>query len=134
MTRINCVPPAELTDKHLGAEYRELPRVFALARAAAARGYDPFSCSRVPTQYTLGPGHVLFFYTRLAWCVDRYRAVVEECSFRGRRIGYPLPPDGWDEGVPASWKQNWQPSEADKALNRARIAARLSTARSRRST
>ena len=28
MTRINCVPVEELTDKHLGAEYRELPRLF----------------------------------------------------------------------------------------------------------
>ena len=28
MTRINCIPPAELSDKHLLAEFHELPRVF----------------------------------------------------------------------------------------------------------
>lgn len=31
MTRINCVPVRELGGKHLVAEYRELPRVYALA-------------------------------------------------------------------------------------------------------
>ena len=35
MTRINCVPVEELHQKHLVAEYRELPRVFRLAEAAA---------------------------------------------------------------------------------------------------
>ena len=30
MTRINCVPVTELHDRHLVAEYRELPRCFAL--------------------------------------------------------------------------------------------------------
>ncbi|ENT03393.1 hypothetical protein C038_02848 [Brucella sp. 63/311] len=41
MTRINCIPPAELTGPHLVAEYRELPRVFALVRAAIQRGEAP---------------------------------------------------------------------------------------------
>jgi len=30
MTRINCAPKKELSDKHLAAEYRELPRIFGL--------------------------------------------------------------------------------------------------------
>lgn len=34
MTRINVVPVEELTTKHLVAEYRENPRVFALAHKA----------------------------------------------------------------------------------------------------
>ncbi len=37
MTRINCVPVEELSGPHLVAEYRELPRVFALAQRAATR-------------------------------------------------------------------------------------------------
>ena len=41
MTRINGIPPQELTGPHLVAEYRELPRIFALVRAAAARGARP---------------------------------------------------------------------------------------------
>jgi hypothetical protein len=38
MTRINCIPVEEPSAPHLVAEYRALPRVFALARKAAARG------------------------------------------------------------------------------------------------
>jgi hypothetical protein len=38
MTRINCIDPALLSDKHLGAEYRELPRIFNLVRDAIKRG------------------------------------------------------------------------------------------------
>ena len=42
MTRINCIPVEELSTPHLIAEYRELPRVFALAHnAAAAAGRRP---------------------------------------------------------------------------------------------
>lgn len=123
MTRINCVPPAELTDEHLGAEYRELPRVFALAEAAYHRGLDPFTNKYVPKEYTLGRGHVLFFYTRLLWCERRYKQLVEECTFRGRLVSFPVVPR-YD--VPDTWRQGWVPTEAAKALNRARIQARLS--------
>lgn len=36
MTRINRIPVEELSRQHLVAEYRELPRVFALAGFSAA--------------------------------------------------------------------------------------------------
>lgn len=36
MTRINVVPVSELVDKHLVAEYRELPRIYK----AAQKFYD----------------------------------------------------------------------------------------------
>ena len=43
MTRINVDPPAVLTDEHLLAEWRELPRVLGLAldaRPVPATFYD----------------------------------------------------------------------------------------------
>lgn len=79
MTRINCVPPAELCGKHLVAEYRELPRVFALVRAAIARRERFVHVDR----YTLGKGHVRFFYTRLAWLAGRQAALIAEMVHRG---------------------------------------------------
>lgn len=51
MTRINCVAPIELTTKHLVAEYRELPRIYNLVRAAIKRGERP-SDARNPKHYT----------------------------------------------------------------------------------
>jgi deoxyribonuclease (pyrimidine dimer) len=53
MTRINVVPPRELTRQHLIAEYRELPRVFGLVKKAAARGERP-SLNRARIALRLG--------------------------------------------------------------------------------
>lgn len=41
MTRINIVPPEELTDQHLMREYQELPRILGLVRKALAKGKTP---------------------------------------------------------------------------------------------
>jgi len=119
MTRINCVPVDELSGPHLVAEYRELPRVFALAQKAAARG------SFVqPERYTLGKGHVLFFYTRLEYLARRHRELVEEMKRRGyqpkfdgiRRDHFPdIPSHFWNE---------WVPDNEALHINRVRIAER----------
>lgn len=41
MTRVNVVDPSLLSDKHLGAEYRELPRVFGEVKRKIAMGAKP---------------------------------------------------------------------------------------------
>lgn len=118
MTRINCVPPAELTGKHLVAEYRELPRIFGLVRAAIARGEQP----TVMDTYRLGAGHVRFFYTRLAWLARRQAALIDEMKRRGYVPQYGAPSLA---GFPAEWCGDWQPTDEALALNRARIMERL---------
>lgn len=120
MTRINCIPPAELHDKHLVAEYRELPRVFKLAYAAYARGEDP---STHPHAYTLGKGHVKFFYTRLGWLRWRFQDIVAEMRARGWQPAYPDVPSAADR-LPVSWWGFWEPSDRALAVNRQRIAER----------
>lgn len=122
MTRINCVPPEELTRQHLLAEWRELPRVFKLAEAAYARG----GALKEPARYTLGAGHVTFFYRRLAWCADRFYALKAEMARRGYVAGFEAPPQAL---IPdGGWWQSWEPDAAALALNRARIAQRLQEA------
>jgi len=119
MTRINCVPVEELSGPHLVAEYRELPRVFALARKAAMRGGGS-----QPQAYILGKGHLLFFYTRLGYLARRHRELVEEMKRRGyrpaftgvRREDFPDVPD-------ACWN-DWEPTAEALHLNRERIKAR----------
>jgi deoxyribonuclease (pyrimidine dimer) len=128
MTRINCVPVQELTGPHLVAEYRELPRVFALVQKAAARGtLNP----RVT--YTLGAGHLLFFYTRLGYLVKRHAELVAEMRLRGykpsfdgvRRDQYPdIPEHCWND---------WTPTAAALSINRQRLAERIAAAASRKS-
>lgn len=85
MTRINCIDPILLNDKALGAEYRELPRVIGLVLKDQAR-VNP---AKIPDRYTLGKGHVKFFYDKVAYLADRYADIVEECLERGRKVQYP---------------------------------------------
>lgn len=120
MTRINCVPVQELHDKHLGAEYRELPRVFKLAYAAYQRGEDP---GKYPQEYLLGKGHVKLFYTRLEWLAQRFDAIYMEMRSRGWKPQYdtvPVLPR-----MPATWWQCWYPTEEALATNRQRIQDRM---------
>lgn len=119
MTRINCIPVEELNGPHLVAEYRELPRVFALAQKASVHG--TFS---QPETYTLGKGHLLFFYTRLGYLSRRHMELIEEMRRRGykptfsgvRREDFPSMPDTY-------WN-DWEPTCKALAINRARIKER----------
>ena len=126
MTRINCIPPAELTGPHLVAEYRELPRIFALVRAAIARGERPDD-KRNPLTYRLGAGHVRFFYPRLAYLLRRQEALIAEMQARGYAPSF-TEVAHFIEGIPSEWCNDWQPDAAAMAANRARIAERLAAA------
>lgn len=110
MTRINCVPVEELSDQHLLAEYRELPRVFALARP------DP----KAPAEYTLGAGHVRFFYSRTGYLSRRQGELIAECLRRGFDIAHRTPP----APIPGL-DADWEPDDRALAINRARIRERL---------
>lgn len=120
MTRINCVPPQELHQKHLVAEYRELPRVFALAHAAMLRGEVPTD-PRNPKDYVLGSGHVRFFYPRLGYLRRRFAALVAEMKSRGYA---PKHLDVPKVELPNEWLTDWEPDAKALKLNRERIALR----------
>lgn len=121
MTRINCVPVKELSGPHLVAEYRELPRVFALAKKAAARG--AFS---QPPDYTLGKGHVTFFYTRLGYLTQRHAELVEEMKRRGHKPSFTGIRREDFPSIPDSFWQSWEPTDEALRLNRQRIKERSS--------
>lgn len=111
MTRINLVDPRDLTDEHLFAEWRELPRVFSLHRDDRP----------TPPAFTLGQGHMRFFLPRLAYLAHRHAALTAECLSRGYRLT-PRPPLTGDG--------DWTPSPADVAVSVGRLREAL--ARSRR--
>ena len=120
MTRINVVPPAELSRQHLLAEYRELPRIFGLVRRAQARGERP-NLSEVP-QYTLGKGHVRFFYPRLGWLIGRLTTLRSEMASRGYHMtNYE---GGLLNGIDETWLGNWRVTDEALEINRARIKER----------
>ena len=119
MTRINCIDPELLNDKHLIAEYRELPRIFNLIRNANERNESPYD-QRNPRQYVLGTGHVRFFYNKAKWLVERQKSLIAECLKRGFNVQYTDTSNLLDN-VPPTWQGDWHPTNADKELNIRRI-------------
>ena len=81
MTRINIhVPPQNLCDQHLMAEYREVKRIPNTIKSGKALLKD------IPTHFTLGKGHVKFFYNKLGYLKKRYNELYKECLRRGFNI------------------------------------------------
>lgn len=118
MTRINLTPPQELSTKHLIAEYRELPRVFRLAAAWHLRGGRS---DVLPAAYTLGKGHVSFFYDKLLFVVKRHRSLVDEMLARGYTVNIPEPER---HGAPSVLFNDYEPTQEALAINRQRIQER----------
>jgi len=117
MTRINvAVPPRELTNKHLIAEHREMKRI----PNVVSRGR--YNMKSVPPEFTLGKGHVAFFYNKLLYLKKRYEEVHAECKSRQFNVAYYG--NAW-EGVPQHLMNDYQPTQRDEQIIRQRINERL---------
>ena len=117
MTRINVgIPPKQLTDKHLIAEHRELKRI----PNVVSRGR--YNLKTAPNEFTLGKGHVSFFYTRLGYLKDRYIELYNECRARGFNVQSYV--SSWD-GVPAELMGGYTPTDRDIQIVSERIKDRL---------
>lgn len=127
MTRINCINPSHLNDKALSGEWHEIPRVITLAKDAYWKGTDVFNktMKRVPSAYTMGTGHVLFFYPRLGYIVNHYHQLAEECKNRGWKVN-PIPEDQLLKYVPKMLLNDWQPDENAIQTNMQRLIERNS--------
>lgn len=119
MTRVNVVSPSELSGKHLVAEYREIVRVFALARSAQ---YDMHK-RKQPSEYTLGTGHVLFFYDKLKYISDRYDSLCNEMIARGYQCNR-ISKEDLHQGIGKHMFWNYNPTPAALTINRQRIKER----------
>jgi deoxyribonuclease (pyrimidine dimer) len=119
MTRINsAIKPAELCDKHLVAEYRELPRISGIAweRYERFKGLPP----RGPDTFRLGTGHVLFFTYLGEFCEQRFLSLVEEMQsrrFKTNFTTYRKHPDGMN--------LSYEPTSIERKLLRERIKIRM---------
>lgn len=83
MTRINVgVKPVELNDKMLIAEHREIKRIPNCIKKGR------YNMEGQPKQFTLGTGHVKFFYDKLTYLKNRYESIYSECKRRGFNITY----------------------------------------------
>ena len=122
MTRINCIPVQELTREHLVAEYRELPRIYKLVDDALDKQHECFIRPRIPARYTMGTGHVLFFYNKMAYITRRHRELIEEMQRRGFTTNHTDVPNlRW----PKYFNMDWEPDAEEERINRERIHIRL---------
>ncbi|MFW6026575.1 MAG: pyrimidine dimer DNA glycosylase/endonuclease V [Candidatus Woesearchaeota archaeon] len=119
MTRINLVPPEELSDQHLLAEMRELPRVFTHVRKHGLK------VNKISEEFTLGKGHVLFFTNKLKFLMERYFLLVNEWENRGfnwfydKEFFYKKNYDLLNVGV------EWSPNQKDIELSRQKLQEKI---------
>ncbi len=125
MTRINLVEVTQLTNKHLMAEYRELPRIFTAVKKLQYQGK---TCKDVdiPNKYVLGTGHVKFFYNKIKWLKDRYSAIYQELINRRFDLNSVLYCKVLSDtkDIDKTWINDYKPSPEDIYLNMIRICKR----------
>lgn len=128
MTRINLVPPPELCNQHLFAEWRELTRI----PNGIVSGKYVVDLDKIPSQYTVrtkdnpagGKGHMKFFFNKLKFLYERYGSIRDELAHR-EMPQISMWPDGafmfWPTIDNELWNDYEPPPEAI-ALSRKRIA------------
>lgn len=118
MTRINAgIKPIQLVDSHLFAEYRELKRIPNTITSGKAVVKD------IPKQFTLGSGHVKWFYTRLKYLHNRSNELYLELLKRNYDVeDY----SSCFENLPQHLYNDWDDSSAKPMLVE-RITERLVT-------
>jgi len=113
MTRINLsVPPAKLINSHLLAEHREIVRIPNCVKKGR------YSMKGQPDQFTLGTGHVKFFYDKIGYLKSRYESIYAECKKRGFNITYFG--DAFD-GVNRSMMKDYTPNDRDREIIKGRL-------------
>lgn len=123
MTRINLIKPEKLYDQHLIAEYREIFMVpAALKRSLKAK--SGMRIDDIPKSFTLGKGHVRFFYDKGRYLYKRYALLRAEMIKRGFKpdINRKFPKDIFIEN---KLFNDWKPKRRDIAVivQRLRIKA-----------
>ena len=117
MTRINvAIPPTELNTRHLLAEHRELKRI----PNCVSRGR--YNMNSVPKEFTLGKGHVAFFYNKLEYLRKRYEDLYKECINRNFNVSYYG--NAWDN-IPKHLMNDYIPTQKDEQIIRQRIKEKL---------
>lgn len=133
MTRVNVVQPESLTNKHLLAEIHEITRVPSLVRKAqekypTARAWR--EKTKQPSEYTLGAGHVYFFYDKLEYIATRYASLCNEWRNRGYSVNE-LSREELLGNISRDWKQDYTPTQKAININKERIEQRTREAEER---
>lgn len=125
MTRVNLVPVCELANQHAFAEWREIRHIpKALARSLKTQSVDKI-LKKIPKEFTLNCGHVLFFYDKGAFLRRRYEQLTEELISRGYNINRDAKFDPDDVMFDPRWNGDYKPDERAFTIIRERIAEKI---------
>ena len=107
MTRINVgIKPAELPDKLLLAELREIKRIPNMVKSGRAK------LDNIPSEFVLGHGHVKFFYNKLRYLYDRYCFLYHEAK-EVRGFNVTSFHNCWDD-IDSTYMGYWVPYSDDR--------------------
>lgn len=112
MTRINVIPVEELSDQHLIAEYRELPRVL--------KQNINININDAPNTYKLGTGHVKWAKKHSKYVEIRFTQLVKEMQHRGFQTNFTS-----TNNIHNNNGDNYQITELDIQTNKQRIIEKL---------
>ena len=120
MTRINsAIKVRLLTDEHLLAEHREIKRLPSVYKKRLDSKKD---LNNLPSAFTLGTGHVKFFYDKILYLRNRYKRIHSECIRRGFDV------QNYEDSfsnIPERLMNNYIETESDRKIILERIASRL---------
>lgn len=117
MTRISVgVRAIELCDAHLIKERIELLRIPNAIKSGKA------VVKNIPSTFTLGTGHVKFFYDKLGYLQERYQELTVECIQRDFKVT-----DFSDSflGLPKNLCNNYEEKDIDRKIVVERVNERL---------
>ena len=116
MTRINVgIGPEEMENDILLAEHREIKRIPNCIKNGR------FNLNGIQERFTLGDGHVKFFYRKLNYLKERYKKIHQVCLDRELNVQ-----DFSDsfEGIDEYFMGNYIETERDRELLLKRFAER----------
>lgn len=122
MTRVNVVPVKKLNVKMLVSEYREISRLPKNLTKSLNRKGKPFKLTEIPDSYTLGKGHVKFFYNKMLFLKKRYEALIAEMVSRGYNPTFR--DSSIFENCPKEFYNDYTPTIEAIEINRQRIKER----------
>lgn len=119
MTRINLIEPKKLTDQHLLAEYRELPRIFWLVEKKILENKK----INIWKEYKMWAWHVIFFYDKLLFLKKRLKKIILEAEKRWFNISFKEEINL--DNFPKNLKNDFIPSKKDLEISKKRIQEKL---------
>ena len=98
------------------AEHREIKRIPNVIKSGR------YSLKNQPLIFTLGEGHVKFFYDKLEFLRKRYISLYDECIARGFNVTNYI--DAWDN-IPDKFMNDYSPTSNDTRIVQERINERI---------